>query len=141
MKVVLDSTIPLNVYLHGIKGMQRPMPVESARVMAAPLLGKMEAYMTPTAYSNVYYFLQKYLPLVDANASARDVLQVVTVIPQTKGIFLDALASGWADVEDAGQYLAAQAFNGITHICTNDAGYPATPGIAVVNPAALLSLL
>lgn len=141
MNVLIDSTVPLNIYLHGIKGMVRPMPLESAQVMAAPLLGKMVAHMTPTAYSNVYYFIQKFLPLLEANAAAKDVLQVVTVIPQTKAIFLDALASGWADVEDAGQYLAALEFKSITHLCTNDADYPATPGITVVNPSQLLALL
>ncbi|HRN37770.1 MAG TPA: hypothetical protein PLV70_02640 [Flavobacteriales bacterium] len=142
MHVLIDTTVPLNVYLNGIQ--KRPMSSESAQVMVAPLLGKMIAYMTPTAFGNTYYFLQKNLPLTRANALAADVLKVVRILPQLKSTFTAALQSGWNDVEDAAQYMAAKRTSEISHICTNNGGdFEVPPGssITVVTPAALLTML
>lgn len=140
--VLIDSTVPLNIFLHGIKGMKRPMPMESARVMAASLTGAIAGYATPTAYSNAYYFLQKFLPLHEAKARALDMLDAINIIGQDEAVFRNALASGWADVEDAGQYEAARRMLPITHICTNNlADYARAKGMKVLDPAQLLQQL
>ena len=144
--VLIDSTVPLIMYLHGVPqgpakpAIQRPMPLESAQVMAAPIRGDIVAYMTPVAYSNTYYFLRKHLPLARANAHAEDVLKVALIIPQSRPMFRAALASGWKDVEDAGQAIAASLHGAITLICTNNVkDFMPMPGIEVVNPAELLA--
>ena len=142
MHVLIDSDVALNVYLHGLPGSARQQPMESAQVMAASVRGRIKAYLTPTAYSNTYYIMCRSLKLAKANASAADLLDAVDIIGQDEGIFRKALASGWHDVEDAGQYYAAKADPRITHLSTTNARhFRDAKGITVVNPAQLLALL
>lgn len=142
MHVLLDSDVLLNVYLQNVLGHARPQSTESAEVIASAVRGRIMAYLTPTAYSNVYYILRKSFTVSKANSMAFDLLDAVNIIGQDEIIFRNALESGWADVEDAGQYFAAKADPRITHLCTtNHKHYKASKGIAIVSPAALLKLL
>ena len=140
MHVLIDSNVPLNIYLFRIT--KRPMPVLSGKVMAAAVRGQITAYMTPTAFSNTYYFLQKYLAPAAANHRAEDLLDVVRIVGQDEDVFRKALNSGWSDVEDAGQYFAALRVPRITHLCTmNSKDFARATGVKAVSPKDLLSLL
>lgn len=142
MHVLLDSDVLLNVYLQNAAGHTRSQAIESAHVIANAVRGRIKAYLTPTAYSNVYYILRKSFTISKANGMAFDLLDAVNIIGQDEIIFRNALESGWADVEDAGQYFAAKADPRITHLCTtNHKHYKAAKGVAIVSPAALLKLL
>lgn len=142
MHVLIDSDVALNVYLHGAPGHTRQLPMESAQVIAASVRGRIHAYLTPTAYSNTYYLLRKALPLAAANASAADLLNAVDILGQDERIFRQALASGWTDIEDAGQYYAAKADPRIAYIVTtNGKHFKKATGIKVLDPAQLLALL
>jgi hypothetical protein len=142
MHVLVDSDVALNVYLHGVPGHTRQQPMESAQVIAASVRGRIHAYLTPTAYSNTYYIMHKVLSLADTNASAADLLSAMDILGQDERTFRQALASGWADVEDAGQYFAAKSDPRITHLCTtNVRHFKKATGIKVVTPAQLLALL
>lgn len=139
--VLIDSTVPLNIYLDGIKGQMRPDPKESAEVMAVSWKGKIHGYTTPTTYSNVFYFLDKFLSPGGARDKALDVLDSFDIIDQDEDVFRGALASGWKDIEDAGQYQAARRNPAITHICTNNvADYP-VKDMKVLAPNELLLLM
>ncbi len=140
--VLLDSNVPLNVYLYGVVGQKRQEPEASAQVLANAVRARIHAYLTPTAYSNTYYFLRKCLTQAAANALAKDLLDAVDIIGQDEDVFRKALSSGWSDVEDAGQYFASKADPRITHLCTNNyKHFKAATGITVVSPAELLKLL
>lgn len=54
MHVLLDTNIPLNMYLHGV--VERSMPLESGKVLAAAADKRFTAYLTPTSYSNTFSF-------------------------------------------------------------------------------------
>ncbi|MBS1939110.1 MAG: hypothetical protein JSS84_15010 [Bacteroidetes bacterium] len=139
--VLIDSTVPLNIYLDGIKGQNRPGPKASAEVMAASWKGNIHGYITPTAYSNVIYFLNKFLSPGEARVKASDMLDSYDIIGQDESVFRDALASGWKDIEDAGQYEAARRNAAITHICTNNVDDYPVKNMKVLTPEELLMLL
>jgi hypothetical protein len=140
MHVLLDTNIPLNMYLHGV--VERPMPLESGKVLAAAADKRFTAYLTPTGYSNTFYFLRKHLGQAAAKAHSQELLEVVSILPQTHTVFRNAMGSNWSDVEDAGQYYAALAMARMTHLCTcNTKHYKQAQRIAVISPAALLKLL
>ncbi len=139
--VLIDSTVPLNIYLDGIKGQNRPDPKESAEVMAASWMGKIHGDITPTTYSNVFYFVDKFLSPGEARDKALDVLDSFDIIGQDESVFRDALASGWKDIEDADQYQAARRNPAITHICTNNGDDYPVKDMKVMAPKELLRLM
>lgn len=137
--VLLDTNIPLNMLLNPIK---RAMPVESGLLMDALSKHKFKGYMTPTAYSTLYFILKQEKGRAEAVTFSRFMLDMVSIIDQNELVFRNALDSGWPDVEDAGQYFAAKRTTGITHLCTtNGKHYKKATGIKVVDPAQLLAAL
>ncbi|HQV39741.1 MAG: hypothetical protein IPO60_06690 [Flavobacteriales bacterium] len=141
LRVLLDTNVPLNVWLHS-STTPRPMSMESGLVIAAAADGGLEAFLTPTSFSNAFYFLRKHLGRAKAIECATDLLDFTAIIQQGEDIFRKALQSGWTDLEDAQQYHAALMQPRITHICTSNVKhYKAATGIKVVSPAALLKVL
>lgn len=141
LRVLIDTNVPLNVWLHS-KSAPRPMSMESGLVLAAAVDGGLEAFLTPTSFSNAFYFLRKHLGRAKAIECATDLLDCTAIIQQDEDIFRKALQSGWTDLEDAQQYHAALMQPRITHICTcNAKHFKAATGIKVLSPAALLKIL
>lgn len=137
--VLLDANVPLNMWLDA-KG-ARPMASESTLVMDAAAKGHITAYLTPTIFTNVFYFLSKEIGKSKAITLATDLLDQTNMVSQDEAVFRSAFASGWTDIEDATQYFAAKADPRITHLCTsNGRHYKAAIGIKVVSPATLLKL-
>lgn len=137
--VLLDANVPLNMWLDAKAA--RPMANESTLVMDAAAKGRITAYLTPTIFNNVFYFLSKEVGRSRAITLAADLLDQTSMVGQDEAVFRSALASGWTDVEDATQYFAAKADPRITHLCTsNGKHFKAAIGIKVVSPAALLKL-
>ena len=138
--VLLDTNVPLNMWL--APATPRPMVVDSALVMDAAATGRIIAYITPTIFSNVFYFLRKELGQARAIALGDDLLVQTAMLAQDGATFRKAMASGWADVEDAAQYFAAKADPRLTHICTtNGKHFRGAKGITVLSPRELLKLL
>jgi len=140
MHVLLDTNVPLNLLLNGYQ--ERPLPVESALVLDHAAKDIIHAYITPVSFHVVFYFVMKAWGRAHAIKACGDLLDQLRMVGQDESVFRNALGSGWADVEDAGQYFAAKADPRITHLCTtNHKHYKASKGIAIVSPAALLKLL
>ena len=135
--VLLDANVPLNMWLDA-KGV-RPVASESTLVMDAAAKGRITAYLTPTIFNNVFYFLSKEIGRSKAITLAADLLDQTSMVSQDEAVFRSAFTSGWTDIEDATQYFAAKAHPRITHLCTsNRRHYKAAIGIKLVSPAALL---
>ncbi|MBK8581535.1 MAG: hypothetical protein IPL86_06725 [Flavobacteriales bacterium] len=142
MQILLDTNVPLNVFLNGLPGHERPQPLESMQVMDLVDKGRITAHITPTGYSNTYFILKNYLGKSAAITRCNDLLDITSIIGQDEAVFRSALNSGWPDVEDAGQYFAARQLPRITHLCTcNAKDYKSASGLKVVSPKQLLALL
>jgi hypothetical protein len=138
--VLIDANVPLNMYL--AHAQQRPLINESVLVMDAIAKGSLKGYITPTIFSNVHYFLRKYLGPARAVKHSEDLLSHTSMIPQDEKTFREALRSGWPDVEDAAQYFALRSEKLLTHLCSmNIKHYKKATGIKVVDPAMLLRLI
>lgn len=142
MDILLDTNVPLNVFLNGLHGHVRPQPHESMQVMDHIDKGNITAWITPTGYSNTYFILKNYLGKAASISHCNDLLNITSIIGQDEAIFRSALNSGWPDIEDAGQYFAARQSSRITHLCTcNAKDYKLASDLKVVSPKQLLALL
>ncbi len=140
MHVLIDANVPLDLWLEPV--MTRHSVSESTLVFDAVAKGRITAYITPTIFSIVFFFLRKHLGQAKAVPLASDLLLHTKMVGQDEAVFRSALESGWADTEDAAQYFAARKQPRITHICTsNGKHYKAATGIKVVSPSALLKIL
>ncbi|MBK8498586.1 MAG: PIN domain-containing protein [Flavobacteriales bacterium] len=140
MHVLLDANVPLNMWL--AEKQPRPMAMESTLVLDAVAKGRITSCITPTTFSNIFYFLQLELGKTQAIELASDFLDQTTIIGQDEEVFRKAMRSGWTDVEDAAQYFAAVAKPGVGVICTcNTKHFRQAAGIRVLNPAQLLAKL
>lgn len=140
MHVLIDANIPLDMWLDPVTS--RHAVGDSTLVLDAVAKGRVTAYITPTIFSNVFFFLRKHLGQAKAIPLATDLLRHTIMVGQDAAVFQSALESGWADTEDAAQYFAARQQSRITHICTsNTKHFKAAKGIKVVSPAALLKSL
>lgn len=140
MHVLLDANVPLNLWL--AEKQPRPMTMESTLVLDAVAKDRITACITPTIFSNIFYFLQLELGKAKAIDLATDLLDIATVIVQDEDVYRKAMRSGWTDVEDAAQYSAAIAEPGVEVICTcNTRHFKQAAGIQVLNPSQLLALL
>ncbi|MGB3526435.1 MAG: PIN domain-containing protein [Flavobacteriales bacterium] len=140
MHVLIDANVPLDMWLEPV--MSRHSVDSSTLVFDAVAKGRITAYITPTIFSNVFFFLRKHLGQAKAIPLAMDLLLHTKMLGQDPAVFRNALESGWSDTEDAAQYFAAKQQSRITHICTsNTKHFKAAKGIKVVSPAALLKSL
>ena len=136
--VLIDTNIPLNVWLHDVSA-PRPMSIVSASVLAAAANGAIQAFMTPTIFTNAFYLAHRTLGKRKAIALGNDLLDIAQVIGQDGNVLRKALNAGW---KDAMQYHAAIADPGISMICTTNARhFKLAKGIKVYTPVQLSAML
>jgi predicted nucleic acid-binding protein len=132
MRVLIDANVPLNVWLA-----DRPMALESAAVMEAVGEGHIEGYMTSSLVLFVLIWLSRVHPPAIVKAHGIQLLELVRVVQQPKGVFLEGMNDLWKDPEDGFQYYAAkrysQAIDAI--ITTNTKHFKNARGMAVLTPA------
>jgi len=140
MHVLVDANVPLNMWLHPVQ--PRHMVDESVLVLDAAAKRRINMYITPTIFSNIFYMLQQELGKAQAIPLCDDLLDQTAIIPQDEHAFRQALRSGWPDVEDAALYFAALMEPRISLLCTtNTKHFKKALGLKVVTPAQLLKLI
>ena len=141
IRALIDTNIPLNVWLHD-PASPRPMSLASAAVLAAAADGEMTAYLTPTIFANAVYFANRVLGKRKAIALGNDLLDITKVIGQDGEVLRKAMNAGWTDLEDAMQYHAATADPDIKIICTtNVRHFKLAKGVKVLTPVQLATML
>jgi predicted nucleic acid-binding protein len=132
MRVLIDANVPLNVWLA-----DRPMALESAAVMEAIGEGHIDGYMTSSLVLFVLIWLSRVHPPAVVKAHGTQLLELVRVIQQPKGVFLEGMTDLWKDPEDGFQYYAAKRYSQTIDaiITTNTKHFKNASGIAVLTPA------
>lgn len=132
MRVLIDANVPLNVWLA-----DRPMVSESAAVMEAIGEGRIQGYMTSSLVLFVLIWLSRVHPPAVVRSHGTQLLELVRVIQQPKGVFLEGMTDLWKDPEDGFQYYTAKRYSHAIDaiITTNTKHFKNARGIAVLTPA------
>ena len=134
-KALLDANIVLDVAL------KRPRFYgDAASIFKKIHEGKVQAFVSATTVSVIFYILQKQSTKEKALQFLSRLIQVVDVAGIDKEIIVDALVSGWNDFEDALQNCAAQK-NDIEVIITRNTKDYMQSKIKIYTPANFLKHL
>jgi len=131
MRILIDANVPLNVWLA-----DRPMAVESEAVLRAVGNGRIHGCMTSSLVLFVLLALRKAHDAAFAEQRGNELLDIVTMIQQPKGVFRATLKERWPDLEDGFQYFAAKRYaHPVDVIVTNNTKhFKLAQGISVLTP-------
>jgi predicted nucleic acid-binding protein len=133
-RVLIDTDVILDLLLG-----REPFFPAATRLFGAFQDGRMEGHISSLAFSNLFYILRKQVPGPEAISILRKLRLIARVLPVDEKVIDHALASTFADFEDAIQYFAA-AEQGLDAIVTrNRRDYKASK-IAIVNAEECLEL-
>jgi predicted nucleic acid-binding protein len=133
-RVLVDTDVVLDLLLG-----REPFFPAATRLFDAFQEGRLEGHISSLAFSNLFYILRKQVPGPEAVGILRKLRLISRVLPVDEKIIDLALASTFADFEDAIQYFAA-AEQGLDAIVTrNRRDYKASK-IAIVNAEECLEL-
>jgi len=82
--------------------------------------GDFAIYLCSLSYTNIYYSLRKVLSHQQRIDTLSELSQVVRTLPVDSQVIMQALHSGWKDLEDAVQHFAAVANPRLTGIITRN---------------------
>ena len=113
-KVFLDSDVILDIALD-----RKPFSSSAALVLSLCEAGGIEGYTSSIVFTNLYYILRKISGHSATIIFLKKLIRVVSVLGVDESTIVEALASDFADFEDAVQYCSS-ARNGIGAILTRN---------------------
>ncbi|RUA31504.1 MAG: PIN domain-containing protein [Bacteroidetes bacterium] len=114
MKVVLDTNIILDIALK-----RTPFYNESAKLISLIGVGKINAFITATTITDIYYVSRKSQGHATTISFITSLLKIINVLSIDSKIILKSLKSDIKDFEDAIQANAAS-FNQIDYLITRN---------------------
>ena len=134
-KALLDTNIILDI------AMKRPRFYnDAANIFHQVYHGKIQAFVSASALTDIFYFLQKAGSKENALHFLSKLLQVVDIATVDRSIIVNALSLGWNDFEDAVQACVAQK-NGINILVTRNTKDYGKTKLKVFSPADFLEYL
>jgi|JI10StandDraft_1071094.scaffolds.fasta_scaffold90857_4 predicted nucleic acid-binding protein len=101
-KVFVDTDVVLDLLLE-----REPFWQQSAALFTLAHRRAVSVHLSAVTFSTLYYFLRKYKGAAQARAKLSGLRSIVTVLPTDVMIVDQAIASRFADFEDAVQYYTA----------------------------------
>ena len=101
-------------------GRREPNGAAAVALFQAAYDGRATLHVASLSFSHVFYTLRKQFGPMPAREALRKLAKLVRVVAVDAAVVEAALASDFADVEDAMQYFAALAVPGLTAIVTGD---------------------
>jgi predicted nucleic acid-binding protein len=126
--IILDATTPDRLHKQ-----------EAQELLDFVSSGYVDAYMASFCVATVVYFLQKVFK-TDTSLIIEQLLKFIEVVDLKNEDFIAGHALGFADLEDAYQYVAANKIGRIDYIVTQNLKDFKRSAIPVITPAALLKL-
>jgi predicted nucleic acid-binding protein len=133
-RVLVDTDVILDLLLA-----REPFFPAATRLFVAFQEARLEGHISSLAFSNLFYLLRKQTSGPEAVAILRKIRLVTHVLPVDEKIIDRALASTFADFEDAIQYFAAADRDLDAIVTRNRRDYKASQ-IAIVNAEECLEL-
>ena len=101
-KVFVDTDVVLDLLLE-----RAPFFLHSAELFSLAHRRVVAIHLSAVTFSTLYYFLRKYKGAAHARLKLTGLRSIVTVLPTDAMIVDQAIASRFADLEDAIQYYTA----------------------------------
>lgn len=101
-------------------GRREPNGAAAVALFQAAYDGRATLHVASLSFSHVFYTLRKQFGPLPAQEALRKLAKLVRVVAVDAAVVEAALASDFADVEDAMQYFAALAVPKLTAIVTGD---------------------
>ena len=135
MKVLIDTNIALDVLLK-----RTPYYEKSAGVLALSEKRKIDAYISASAVTDIYYITRKALKDKRATIDLlRRLVNVVKVAAVIDDNVRQALELEWDDFEDSIQYVAGESLQ-VEYVITRNPKDYERGSISVVTPEVFLTL-
>ncbi len=117
-RVFLDTDVVLDLLLA-----REPFFAPAADLFLAIQDGRIDGCLSPLAFSNLFYILRQQMSAPEAVRALRKLKLLVRVLPIDEKVVDLALASAFADFEDALQYYTALAHNIAAVVTRNKRDY------------------
>ena len=133
--VLIDTDVILDFFFD-----RRPFSESAAMVLTLCETRRINGYITPVICSNAYYILRQTASHQKVIAKLSVLMSVLDVLSMNKAVVLQALHSGFKDLEDALQYMAALQSGSIDLILTRNLRDYSKSDIAVLTPDQFLRI-
>jgi predicted nucleic acid-binding protein len=133
--ILIDTDVILDFFFD-----RRPFSKSAARVLSLCETRRINGYITPVICSNAYYILRQTASHQKVIAKLSVLISVLDMLSMDKTVVLQALHSGFKDLEDALQYMAALQSGSIDLILTRNLRDYSRSDIAVLTPDQFLRL-
>lgn len=114
-KALIDTDVILDSFFD-----RKPFAEYSGHILHLCETGKIKGYLTPVAYSNLYYILRQSAPHEKVIEKLKQLLKITDVLVMNKNVISYALDSGFKDFEDSLQNYSAVLSQKITLIITRN---------------------
>lgn len=101
-RVFIDSDVVLDSFFD-----RKPFAIHSTAILSLCETGKIQGFLTPLIYSNVYYLLRQTATHNKVIEKFKQLLQITHILQMDKNVVEKALNSGFKDFEDGLQNFAA----------------------------------
>ena len=135
-KVFVDTNVIIDLLAD-----RRPFSEFAAKLFQLSKNGEIQIHIASISINNTYYILRKVSSHNKALRLIENIIQMVSIQPTDKEILLEAIRSGFADLEDAIQYLSAKRIPGIDVIATRNAKDFKKSDIPVLSPETTVKLI
>ena len=114
-KVLIDTDVLLDFFFD-----RKPFSAYASQVISLCESDKLQGFVTPVIYSNVYYLLRQTARHDKVIEKLKQLLMITDVLSMDKEVVRNALNSGFKDFEDSLQNYAAIKFGSINAILTRN---------------------
>lgn len=135
MRVLLDTNVILDALLQ-----RAPWVVQANSIWQASQLGRLEAAMTASALTDVYYIARRHSGATQARIVLRACLDDLTILPVDEALLEQAWLIQIADFEDALQVACAVRDNLDAIVTRDPAGFVGS-SVPVLSPTDLIARL
>jgi|SRR5271166_2450266 len=95
-KVLLDTDVILDFFFD-----RKPFSEYAAKILSLCELNKIQGYLTPVIYSNIYYILRQTAKHEKVIEKLKQLLTITDVLMMDKEVVVQAMNSKFKDFEDA----------------------------------------
>ena len=114
-KILIDTDVILDFFFD-----RQPFSEHAAKIFSLCELKKVQGFVTPVIYSNVYYLLRQTAKHEKVIEKLTQLLTITDVLIMDKDVIIQALNSNFKDFEDALQNYAAEKTGDINVILTRN---------------------
>lgn len=101
-RILIDSDVILDSFFD-----RKPFAEYSSAILSLCESNKINGFLTPLIYSNVYYLLRQIARHDKVIEKLKQLLRITDVLQMDRKVVENALNSGFKDFEDSLQYIAA----------------------------------